>query len=100
METRRGLALDGTSEGSVAPRARTTTRAPALDIVRTCRDAGVPFAGIVSSGRLAALYERWGAEFLVAGRADAGGHIGDVDHPLPAILADVRASSGLVQRTR
>ena len=43
---------------------------------------GTPFAGIVSSGRLAAMYERWGAEFLVAEGAEAGGHIGDIDHPL------------------
>jgi len=65
------------------------------DVVRTCRDAGVPFAGIVSSGRLAKMYEKWGAEFLVAEGAEAGGHIGDVDHALPALLADVRASSSL-----
>jgi nitronate monooxygenase len=65
------------------------------DIVRTCRNAGIPFAGIVSSGRLAAMYEKWGAEFLVAEGAEAGGHIGDVDHPLPALLAEVRAHSAL-----
>src|SRR5512134_3836240 len=35
------------------------------EIVRWCREGGVPFVGIVSSGRLAAMYERWGAEFLV-----------------------------------
>jgi NAD(P)H-dependent flavin oxidoreductase YrpB (nitropropane dioxygenase family) len=65
------------------------------DVVKACRDAGVPFAGIVSSGRLARMYEKWGAEFLVAEGAEAGGHIGDVDHPLPALLADVLASSSL-----
>jgi len=64
-------------------------------VVRACRDAGVPFAGIVSSGRLAAMYEKWGAEFLVAEGAEAGGHIGDIDHPLPDLLADVIASSSL-----
>ena len=64
-------------------------------VVRACREAGIPFAGIVSSGRLAAMYEKWGAEFLVAEGAEAGGHIGDVDHPLPALLADVRAHSSL-----
>ena len=64
-------------------------------VVRACRDAGVPFAGIVSSGRLAAMYEKWGAEFLVAEGAEAGGHIGDVGHPLPALLADVLAHSSL-----
>jgi NAD(P)H-dependent flavin oxidoreductase YrpB (nitropropane dioxygenase family) len=64
-------------------------------VVRACRDAGVPFAGIVSSGRLAAMYEKWGAEFLVAEGAEAGGHIGDVDHPLPALLAEVLASTSL-----
>jgi nitronate monooxygenase len=65
------------------------------DVVRACREAGVPFAGIVSSGRLAKMYEKWGAEFLVAEGAEAGGHIGDVGHPLPALLADVVASSSL-----
>jgi nitronate monooxygenase len=64
-------------------------------VVRACRDAGIPFAGIVSSGRLAAMYEKWGAEFLVAEGAEAGGHIGDVDHPLAQLLADVRAHSSL-----
>src|SRR5512142_2069661 len=65
------------------------------EIVRWCRDAGVPFAGIVSSGRLAAMYEKWGAEFLVAEGAEAGGHIGDIGHPLPALLAEVRAATSL-----
>jgi len=65
------------------------------NVVRACRDAGVPFAGIVSSGRLAAMYEKWGAEFLVAEGAEAGGHIGDVDHPLPALLVDVLSHSKL-----
>jgi nitronate monooxygenase len=65
------------------------------DVVKQCREAGVPFAGIVSSGRLARMYEKWGAEFLVAEGAEAGGHIGDIDHPLPALLADVLASSSL-----
>src|SRR5512140_3874357 len=53
------------------------------EIVRWCRDAGVPFAGIVSSGRLAAMYEKWGAEFLVAEGAEAGGQIVDIGDPLP-----------------
>jgi nitronate monooxygenase len=65
------------------------------DIVRWCRDGGVPFAGIVSSGRLAAMYEKWGAELLVAEGAGAGGHIGDIGHPLPALLAEVRRCSSL-----
>ena len=65
------------------------------DVVKRCRDAGVPFAGIVSSGRLAAMYEKWGAEFLVAEGAEAGGHIGDIDHPLPALLVDVLAHTSL-----
>ena len=65
------------------------------EIVRWCRDAGVPFAGIVSSGRLAAMYEKWGAEFLVAEGAEAGGHIGDIGHPLPTLLAEVRAATSL-----
>ena len=65
------------------------------DVVKRCRDAGVPFAGIVSSGRLAKMYEKWGAEFLVAEGAEAGGHIGDIDHPLPVLLADVLAHTSL-----
>lgn len=65
------------------------------EIVRWCKEGGVPFAGIVSSGRLAAMYEKWGADFLVAEGADAGGHIGDIDHPLPSLVEDVRAHSNL-----
>jgi nitronate monooxygenase len=65
------------------------------DVVRQCREANVPFAGIVSSGRLSRMYEKWGAEFLVAEGAEAGGHIGDVDHPLPELLAEVRAHTSL-----
>jgi nitronate monooxygenase len=65
------------------------------EIIRWCRDGGVPFAGIVSSGRLAAMYEKWGAEFLVAEGADAGGHIGDIGHPLPTLLAEVLGATSL-----
>ncbi|HYD39709.1 MAG TPA: nitronate monooxygenase [Anaeromyxobacter sp.] len=65
------------------------------EIIRWCHDGGIPFAGIVSSGRLAAMYERWGAEFLVAEGAEAGGHIGDIGHPLPALLAEVRNATSL-----
>ncbi|HVP65995.1 MAG TPA: nitronate monooxygenase [Anaeromyxobacteraceae bacterium] len=65
------------------------------DIIRWCREAMTPFAGIVSSGRLAAMYEKWGAEFLVAEGADAGGHIGDIDHPLPSLVEEVRRHSTL-----
>ncbi len=65
------------------------------EIIRWCRAGGVPFAGIVSSGRLAAMYERWGADFLVAEGAEAGGHIGDIGHPLPALLAEVVAATSL-----
>jgi NAD(P)H-dependent flavin oxidoreductase YrpB (nitropropane dioxygenase family) len=65
------------------------------EIVRWCREGGVPFAGIVSSGRLAAMYEKWGAEFLVAEGADAGGHIGDIGHPLPTLLEEVLAATSL-----
>jgi len=65
------------------------------DVVKKCRQAGVPFAGIVSSGRLANMYEKWGAEFLVAEGAEAGGHIGDIHHPLPALLQDVLANTTL-----
>lgn len=65
------------------------------EIVRWCREGGVPFAGIVSSGRLAAMYEKWGADFLVAEGAEAGGHIGDIGHPLPALLVEVLGATSL-----
>jgi nitronate monooxygenase len=59
------------------------------EIIKWCRAGNVPFAGIVSSGRLAAMYEKWGADFLVAEGAEAGGHIGDVGHPLPGLVDEV-----------
>jgi nitronate monooxygenase len=59
------------------------------DIIRWCREANTPFAGIVSSGRLAKMYERWGAEFVVAEGSEAGGHIGDIGHPLPTLVEEV-----------
>jgi len=65
------------------------------EIVRWCKEGGVPFAGIVSSGRLAAMYEKWGADFIVAEGAEAGGHIGDIGHPLPALTAEVLAATSL-----
>ncbi len=65
------------------------------EIVRWCRDGGIPFAGIVSSGRLAAMYEKWGAELLVAEGAEAGGHIGDIELPLPSLVDEVLDSSSL-----
>jgi NAD(P)H-dependent flavin oxidoreductase YrpB (nitropropane dioxygenase family) len=55
----------------------------------------VPFAGIVSSGRLAAMYEKWGADFVVAEGAEAGGHIGDIGHPLPSLVDEVVAATSL-----
>jgi NAD(P)H-dependent flavin oxidoreductase YrpB (nitropropane dioxygenase family) len=51
--------------------------------------------GIVSSGRLAKMYEKWGAEWLVAEGAEAGGHIGDIGHPLPTLLDEVIAATTL-----
>jgi NAD(P)H-dependent flavin oxidoreductase YrpB (nitropropane dioxygenase family) len=65
------------------------------DIVKWCRDAGIPFAGIVSSGRLARMYEKWGAEWLVAEGAEAGGHIGDLGHPLARLVEEVLSATGL-----
>jgi NAD(P)H-dependent flavin oxidoreductase YrpB (nitropropane dioxygenase family) len=65
------------------------------EIVRWCREGGVPFVGIVSSGRLAAMYEKWGAEWIVAEGAEAGGHIGDIGHPLPSLTAEVLAATSL-----
>ena len=62
------------------------------EVVRWCREAGMPFAGIVSSGRLAAMYEKWGAEFLVAEGAEAGGHIGDIELPARSLVEDVSAT--------
>jgi nitronate monooxygenase len=65
------------------------------EILRWCRDAATPFVGIVSSGRLAAMYEKWGADWVVAEGAEAGGHIGDIDHPLPTLLEEVLAATRL-----
>ena len=59
------------------------------DVVSAAARRDVPFAGIVSSGRLALMYEKWGADLLVAEGAEAGGRIGDIGHPLPALLAEV-----------
>ncbi len=65
------------------------------EIIKWCRAGGVPFAGIVSSGRLAAMYEKWGADFVVAEGAEAGGHIGDIGHPLPTLVDEVLAATRL-----
>jgi nitronate monooxygenase len=65
------------------------------DVVKWCRAAGVPFVGIVSSGRLAAMYQKWGADWLVAEGAEAGGHIGDIGHPLLQLLDEVRSATSL-----
>jgi nitronate monooxygenase len=65
------------------------------DVIRWCFEAETPFAGIVSSGRLAVMYERWGADFLVAEGAEAGGHIGDIELPLGSLVEDVQRSSSL-----
>jgi len=65
------------------------------EIVRWCKESGTPFAGIVSSGRLAAMYEKWGAEFLVAEGAEAGGHIGDIGHAIGPLVAEVLGATKL-----
>jgi NAD(P)H-dependent flavin oxidoreductase YrpB (nitropropane dioxygenase family) len=65
------------------------------EIIKWCRAGGIPFAGIVSSGRLAAMYEKWGADFLVAEGSEAGGHIGDVGHSLPTLVEEVLAHTSL-----
>lgn len=65
------------------------------EIVRWCREARVPFGGIVSTGRLAQLYERWGADFLVAEGREAGGHLGDPDATLAAMLEEICAATRL-----
>jgi nitronate monooxygenase len=65
------------------------------EILRWCREAETPFAGIVSSGRLAAMYERWGADFVVAEGSEAGGHLGNVDRPLRSLVEEVRVASSL-----
>jgi NAD(P)H-dependent flavin oxidoreductase YrpB (nitropropane dioxygenase family) len=65
------------------------------EIPKWCREGGVPYVGIVSSGRLAQMYEKWGADWVVAEGALAGGHIGDIGHDLPDLLAEVRAASTL-----
>jgi NAD(P)H-dependent flavin oxidoreductase YrpB (nitropropane dioxygenase family) len=38
------------------------------------------------------MYERWGADFLVAEGAEAGGHIGDIELPLVSLVEDVQRS--------
>ncbi len=65
------------------------------EIIRWCRERKTPFVGIVSSGRLAAMYERWGADFLVAEGREAGGHLGDPDASLDRLLREVREASSL-----
>ncbi len=65
------------------------------EIIKWCRAGNTPFAGIVSSGRLAAMYEKWGADFVVAEGAEAGGHIGDIGHPLPGLVDEVVAATSL-----
>ncbi|MHB8417594.1 MAG: nitronate monooxygenase [Myxococcales bacterium] len=65
------------------------------EIIRWCREARTPFAGIVSSGRLARLYESWGAEFLVVEGREAGGHLGDPDASLDRLLAEIRGATSL-----
>jgi nitronate monooxygenase len=65
------------------------------EIIKWCRAGKVAFAGIVSSGRLAAMYEKWGADFVVAEGAEAGGHIGDIGHPLPGLVDEVVAATSL-----
>jgi nitronate monooxygenase len=65
------------------------------EIIKWCRAGNVPFAGIVSSGRLAAMYEKWGADFVVAEGAEAGGHIGDIGHPLPGLVDEVVEATSL-----
>jgi NAD(P)H-dependent flavin oxidoreductase YrpB (nitropropane dioxygenase family) len=65
------------------------------EIIRWCKEGGVPFVGIVSSGRLAAMYEKWGADWVVAEGAEAGGHIGDIGHPLPSLVQEVLAATRL-----
>jgi len=65
------------------------------EVIRWCHEASTPFAGIVSSGRLAAMYEKWGADLLVAEGAEAGGHIGDIELPLGSLVEEVRSHSSL-----
>lgn len=65
------------------------------EIIRWCRDAGTPFFGIVSSGRLAMMYEKWGADAVVAEGSEAGGHIGDIGHALPSLVEEVRKACKL-----
>jgi NAD(P)H-dependent flavin oxidoreductase YrpB (nitropropane dioxygenase family) len=41
------------------------------------------------------MYEKWGADWLVAEGAGAGGHIGDVGFPIAAMVDEVRGASSL-----
>lgn len=58
------------------------------DIFQWARQAGVPVVSIVSSARLAALAEKFGAAAVVAEGNEAGGHLG-TDRSLWEILPEI-----------
>ena len=41
------------------------------------------------------MYEKWGADFVVAEGSEAGGHIGDIGHALPSLVEEVCAACTL-----
>ncbi len=59
------------------------------DVFKWGKEAGVPIVSIVSSARLAALAEKFGAAAVVVEGAEAGGHLG-TDRPLFEILPAIR----------
>jgi NAD(P)H-dependent flavin oxidoreductase YrpB (nitropropane dioxygenase family) len=59
------------------------------DVFKWGKDYGVPIVSIVSSARLAALAEKFGAAAVVVEGAEAGGHLG-TDRPLFDILPSIR----------
>lgn len=61
------------------------------DIFKWCKDAGIPFVPIVSSGKLAATSEKLGASAVVAEGKEAGGHLG-TDKEMFSLLEEVVAS--------
>lgn len=59
------------------------------DIFAWGRECGIPIVSIVSSAKLAAIAEKYGAAAVVAEGTEAGGHLG-TDRPLVEIIPSIR----------
>lgn len=59
------------------------------DIFKWGKEAGIPIVSIVSSARLAAAAEKYGAAAVVVEGTEAGGHLG-TDRPLFELLPSIR----------